>query len=244
MKIIKILLFVLMLMVGNNSILYAYLPETSTTEYLNKLSFLSSDGNDVTLDNGLNLLFTSPTPGFTINESVNDNYYVFGSSGSRFFSTLTTQGVSITFKNTTNHILIIKWSESAFGAGDNSSVPFISGVKYKDAGNPSALPDLILTPGQKISKDIYLSNVEYKYDNWDVVGIPIPKDGSVTFVLTLKILDNNGNANYFSVNSPSIGILNPPPTSSMNHPDYVSPQKSNSINKYEFKIDPNFSSKQ
>lgn len=167
-----------------------------------KVKFIEA-ADPVTYDDGLIVTFTSPVVAL-LDSNFNATYYCFtGDDG--FSCAPTLNGISCTFQNTSDKVLIIKWADSAISSGSFSGIPFLSGMKYTDAGNPSATPDTLIAPGQTISKDVYISRVKFK-NNWWIIGEPIPKQGGIKCILSIKVVDGNGNYQYFSPQTPLIGV--------------------------------------
>lgn len=183
----------------------------ATADNLDKLRrqvcFLSIP-QEVAFDNGLVAKIESAWIG-----------WIYGKSGGQFYNTsqgllnisytITVEGVNIRISNPSSKVAIVKWSESALTIGSFSGMPFIGGMKYRDAGNPSATPDLIVAPGQTITKDLYVSRVHFDKD-WSIDGEPLRKDNTTTATLVLKVLNDKGGFAYYTIVSPQIGIPSSP----------------------------------
>jgi hypothetical protein len=114
------------------------------------------------------------------------------------------QGVYLKLTNPTNKVMIIKWSESSFSIGTFSGTPFLSGMKYKDAGNPSATPDSIIPPQKALSTALFISQVSFEGGNWNQGYAYVRADKSLKASIYMKVLDPDGKATYNSVESPPI----------------------------------------
>lgn len=118
-------------------------------------------------------------------------------------SVLTAIGLYIQFVNSKSAPAVISWKNSSISSGDkNFGVPFLEGMKYMDAGNPSATPDTIILPGQKVLKKVFIPNVKFVGSRWTHDGVTITpsKDVSITLVLSV-------NGKFFTVVTPGINFV-------------------------------------
>jgi len=171
-----------------------------------KVTFISDDPTTFTLDDKLILTFTAPAV-MLQDRSFDLTYYSFKDSN-RFTSAPSLNGVYCTIKNITDKVIIVKWSQSALTVGSFSGIPLLGGMPYTNAGNPSALPDTVLLPGQSVDKSVYVSRVEFN-DGWWIIGEPIPKAGGLKCTLALQIVDSEGKTQYVSAQTPLIGVTQP-----------------------------------
>lgn len=176
--------------------------EWKTSQYI---QFLSKERLENKIPNGLQVTFKFPSLMLSDTEFLGSYTQRYGSLFTTRGSVICT-GVNIELKNNSTEVLIIKWSESNISIGQYSGMPFLDGMKFKDAGNPAYTPDTILPPNKVLSRSIYTSSVTFAGMNWTIGGEPIPKDNSMQITLTLKVLDASGTAKYFVVTSPTIGI--------------------------------------
>lgn len=178
----------------------------SAAEIAEKISF-SEDSNEHIFDNGLGITIVGLLPGVR-EGNCGDDYYSFTSYG--FITTQYTSavnGIKVLLRNTTDSVLIIRWSESALSSKSFSGIPFLDGMKYINAGNPSATPDSVIAPGQTLTKELNMSNVKFD-KSWAVLGEPIPKVDGLSFTLTLKVIDSNNSSQYYYLTSPKIIVKN------------------------------------
>lgn len=122
------------------------------------------------------------------------------------FSPIQVDGVLMELTNNSDQMLVIRWAESNISIGDFYGIPFLDGMKYANAGNPSATPDSIIPPKQTIKKPVYISRVKFYDNEWAVNGVFIPIDNSLKVQLYLKAIDSNNNSKYYSAISSPIGI--------------------------------------
>lgn len=166
---------------------------------------------ETVLDNGITIKITEIIPGYIV-ENLGPSYYtsVQGLLGIPY--TATVDGVKLSIKNPTDKVAVVKWSESAFSIGSFSGIPFLNGMRYQDAGNPSATPDTLIPPGQTIEKNLFVSTVKFGSNlstmqkDWQVQGIPIRRDGTTKATVTMKLFIDNGQAQYYNLTSPAITI--------------------------------------
>ncbi|MDR2006568.1 MAG: hypothetical protein LBP78_04930 [Acidaminococcales bacterium] len=90
------------------------------------------------------------------------------------------EGVILNLVNNSGEVLTIRWRESLLACGDLATMPFLPGMKYEDAGNPSATPDTILPPKKRQQLIVYFSNVNLSSSR--VSGVNFPSGYSVANV--------------------------------------------------------------
>ena len=79
-------------------------------------------------------------------------------------------GLSVTVTNNTNEMAIIEWGKSSIDFdGKPCGVPFMTGMKYKDAGKPEATPSTPLRPGASQEFTAFYPNVEF-IRSWNLGG--------------------------------------------------------------------------
>lgn len=182
-------------------------PIDGTTKAFKSITFISDDPLSTTLENGVVVAIADAKLQWRFGTECMPGYYSTKTGG--LFSSkvpIELSGINVVFRNSSNDLKIIKWAESNIAVGSFSCLPFLEGVKWANAGNPSALPDTILAPGQSMYKVIYLSRVMLAGHEWQIIGEQIPKDNSQRISLYLKIADSNGTAKYYTVKTPTIGI--------------------------------------
>jgi len=205
----KICLIILMLL-AFSSVGFAgrgnILSDKDFTDIESKVNFLILDAKVVPLDNGITITFESPIALSNIGRTYDSELYYTASYGA-----IAIHGVAMSIKNNSEQIKVIKWGESSISTGNYSGTPFLDGMKYKDAGNPSSTPDTLITPGQTITKTVYLPLVKFiPGAGWDNSGELLPRNGSVTFTFALKIQNADSTSQYVSLRTPPIGIPQPP----------------------------------
>lgn len=176
-------------------------------DYTSAISFLGPA--EVKLENGLVINFRRPLLS-TQSGKKDSPYYTNSTAGlfGKMYSTLMLNGANVTFKNTTKQVMVIRWRESSLSFGNFSGIPFLDGMQYREAGNPSSTPDSVIAPGQTVSRELYVSSVNFysgPNGGWSMNGSFIPRDNSLMITLVLKVLDANEQSKYFSVVSPPIG---------------------------------------
>ena len=181
-------------------------PRASGPDYVASLphtTFLPENGAVNNYDIGLSVKFESPIP--CIYEGGNLNEFTMYTDGSNNYAAAVS-GVLVTFTNNTDNLLIIKFNQSNISLGSLSAVPFIDGMKYKDAGNPSATPDAIIPPHTSIQKQIYADYFQFTNGSWIVNGTPVLRDNSLSAKLYLKIEKEDSTSSYLTIQSPNMGI--------------------------------------
>lgn len=123
-----------------------------------------------------------------------------------FLTRINLNGIKVAIVNYSDHIYVIQWANSSISFGNFTGIPFLDGMKYKDAGNPAATPDSIIPPKTIVYRTLYTSNVEFSNGDWSIKGEWIPTNNSMIINVYLKILDNNNLAKYYSAESPYIGV--------------------------------------
>ena len=178
-----------------------------TARALDYMGFVSSEPLSKTFDNKVFILVKSPIFGWRIGKKADANCYSIGSTDLiSLKAPIEFWGINIYIRNKSDEVKVIRWSESTFVVGDFSGLPFLDGMKYVNANNPSALPDTVLPPGQDVDKAVYLSRVTFSGIDWYIDGEYIPKNNKLKASLYLKILDAKGNSNYYSISTPTIGM--------------------------------------
>lgn len=169
-----------------------------------KVSFVSPNSDEIIkLDNGMMFHFERPLPGEIIMEEMDDRKYYMGIDVANCL--LTVEGLTLSIKNNSNQIQIIRWRESSISVNNYSGIPFLDGMNYIDANSP-VTPDNILAPGQQILRDVHLPITYHTALGWRIKGELIPIGGTVDFILLLKILDASEKGKYYSMECPQIGV--------------------------------------
>ena len=157
--------------------------------------------------NGLSIIVNTAYTGMFLSD-IPDNapyyYYKHGILGYTYVLGVT--GLNVTLVNNSNQLLVIKWSESSYTMGGYAGIPFLDGMKYINAGNPSALADSILPPNTQLTRNIFQSNVQFINGQWQKGYQPIREDSGLQGSLYLKVVDQNGNSSYASVTTSPIFV--------------------------------------
>lgn len=101
---------------------------------------------------------------------------------------MTAVGLYVQFINNNSTPAVISWKSSSISAGNkNYGIPFLEGMKYKDAGNPSVTPDTIIPPGQKITKRVFIPDVNFVGSQWIQNGITVTPSKDINMTLVLSV---------------------------------------------------------
>jgi len=183
--------------------------QDGATDTASFIVYLSSES--AKLDNGIVINFNTPSIWWGGETRATPNYYSQKSTAwiNGGLYAIKCGGTGLKITNTSSQIYIIKWAESSISIGRSNGIPFLDGVKWKDAGNPSATPESIIPPGGSIDKTVFLPSVAFDSyrATWSITGEPIPKDNSLRVVLCLKISDGNGVSKYYTAQSPTLGLM-------------------------------------
>ncbi|WP_419046953.1 hypothetical protein [Phascolarctobacterium faecium] len=149
---------------------------------------------------GLNITPLLPLTGFTSNQNANNpNMY-----GEPRIGVACITGVKFSIKNETPNVIVISWKDSVISVdGEILGIPFIPGMKYANAGNPSATPNTVLPPGAIINTATYISKVNFSGRHWQIDGVPLLKDRSRIFNIYIATT-SNGATNYINITTPGI----------------------------------------
>lgn len=144
----------------------------------------------------------SPIPGvyFDYNDAKISSYYTNNTTVAAI------DGIILNFQNSSSSVVVLNWSNSAVSANGNSyGIPFLGGMKYRDAGNPSATPNTIIPPGQSIAISAFVPRVEFKNSNWMIKGVPLQKESDIAFAFYVAVIAN-GQTQYLEINTPGINV--------------------------------------
>ena len=212
MKILKLLLGILICisLVGINNIGYATkVSGTKVSKLVEHVSFDSTQNTDIESSNGLKVSFIGVEARnyhlrVGAERSVDSYWFIKPYTGDDY--RIGIAGLDVNFVNTTDHILVIKWSQSTFALGDFYGYPAFSGMSLIDSGKANTLPDTII-PGKGTIKLVTLISRltqikgetigDYEY---------LRSDGSLRGTLSLKIVDQDGKESYTIAQSPNIII--------------------------------------
>lgn len=101
---------------------------------------------------------------------------------------MTAVGLYVQFTNNSPAPAVVSWKSSSISAGNkNFGIPFIEGMKYKDAGNPSVTPDTIIPPGQKVMKRVFIPDVSFVGSRWVHNGVTVTPSKDINMTLVLSV---------------------------------------------------------
>ena len=101
---------------------------------------------------------------------------------------ITAVGLYVQFTNNSSAPAVVSWKSSSISAGNkNFGIPFIEGMKYKDAGNPSVTPDTIIPPGQKVMKRVFIPDVRFVCSRWVHNGVTVTPSKDINMTLVLSV---------------------------------------------------------
>ncbi len=112
-------------------------------------------------------------------------------------------GLSVTVTNNTNEMAVIEWGKSSIDFdGKPCGVPFMTGMKYKDAGKPEATPSTPLRPGASQEFTAFYPNVEF-IRSWNLGGYQAKESGSI-IGMNIAARIGQGNTLYIPVDTPKV----------------------------------------
>lgn len=173
-------------------------PEMLST--VEKISFLD-ESKDYIFENGAIVSFTEPIGGIDFMVHTNHSSSIWSGTWGYYAAI----GVGVKIQNTSNSVMVIKWNQSSFRIGMSKGLPFLGGMKYMNAGNPSAIPDTILAPGETRVISLYSSEVKFE-KNWKPYYAYLSDKWATNSGVYLKI-ECNGESDYYAATSPNIGFL-------------------------------------
>lgn len=183
---------------------------SGTKDLWRSICFETPEKRVVHCENGLIVNFTSLNVGNRQNDNAekNPNCYWFKAGMLGIIYEIGVQGVDVELTNTTDKLMVIKWSESSLALGTFTGVPFVSGMKYKDAGNPAATPNTIIPPKGNVAVSLFISEIYYDdfREKWNSEYTPVCVDKSLKATIYMKVLDPVGNSMYCVAESPNIVI--------------------------------------
>lgn len=175
--------------------------------YLN-ISYDYSKPNEEIFDNKLRvsssnlLVCNSREYGFEA-DKYGDNYYYFKTGFEGVPNLLAVCGICLKIDNLTNDVCVIKWNESLLQIGSFTGIPFLPGMKYIDAGNPSVTPSSIIPPHSSININLYLSNPKFLSNGWKDGCSFVLADNSLKASIYMKT-EFNGENKYYGFITPNI----------------------------------------
>lgn len=206
----KFLVIFLGLLVASQMIMTAAdagrLKGTGTSSLYEQIIYEPSGNRLIIQSNGLHINFS----GLIICDSLanglkeDDNCYWYKAGMLGAERILGVQGVQLKLTNTTDKMMIVKWSESSLSLGTFYGIPFLPGMKYTNAGNPSSTPDTIIPPHKTVSTTLYISNVSFSGGNWIQGSAYVRADNSLKAAVYMKVLNPDGTSEYCSAESPAI----------------------------------------
>lgn len=185
----------------------------STKEALSRINSLFDVSQPILVAPGLTVAmehFITQNTIYSANKETAEKYFFYRSKSwygdvTYYFKEIV--GFELSFTNTSDKFYNINWSGSNITFGNFSGMPFVSGMKYIDAGNPNVTPDTLLPPNTITTLKIYTSNLEFTSGDWTFNGELIPVDNSMQLILYLKAISDN-TPSYYTVKFSHIGIGN------------------------------------
>lgn len=168
---------------------------------LDRIVFEQPD-SEVVCENGLKIVFIEPIPGFDVDLDVKEPRDEYILEGNGYFGV---SGVKIQLTNTTNDVMVVKWNQSQFRIDYSKGLPFLNGMRYMDAGNPSAIRDTIIAPGETVLEELYSSNVHFDSGSWQTYVVHLAPSWTTNAGVYMKV-EKNGSSNYVGKTSPNIII--------------------------------------
>jgi hypothetical protein len=119
------------------------------------------------------------------------------------FATLSTTGIILSIVNNSNSPINISWKDSTINIdGKQLGTPFLEGMRYADAGNPSATPPTIVGAGQKANVFVFTPNVRFINGSWNNNGYPLkPSKNIVTTIYAMV------NGQIVTITTPGINLI-------------------------------------
>jgi hypothetical protein len=115
-------------------------------------------------------------------------------------------GVTVVVTNNTSEMAVIEWGKSSIDFdGTPCGVPFMIGMKYKDAGNPEATPSTPLRPGASQEFTAFYPNVEF-IRSWNMGGYPATAAGNI-IGLNVAARIGQGNTIYIPIDTPKVVLV-------------------------------------
>ena len=174
------------------------------------ITFIDGPADQI-IDNKLKVTALNPITGHTFSGDLKikpddpgcDVYYFRVSGIGHADNVFGVKGVSLKLENLTDNVLVIRWNESVIQMGNTSGMPFLSGMKYIEAGKPASLPNTIIPPKTFVTTDVYpAAKVQYsKSWGWGVLVEPINTGGTSQIILTMKV-EEDGASKYYSFKAP------------------------------------------
>ena len=195
----KVLLLVLALTIFCGNAFAAKQPEIDTSADCQKIYM------ETAMIPAVSKLGVSVVPKTTEFGTAFHNFPVELICGTRF-KAVTIEAINLEFTNDTDNVVLVEWSKSAiFVNGESKGIPFLKGMKYKDAGNPSATPNTILPPHSQTTVYAALPIFEFCGGGWMSKGAIIRRDIGVKFDYYI-LLSANAENDYLAVNIPKLLI--------------------------------------
>ena len=133
----------------------------------------------------------------------NENFYWFRKSMSESTYILGVTSVTMEFKNLTDEPIAIKWGQSAIHLGNYYGVPFLGGMKYKDAGNPSMTPDTLIPPWGVQEVTLFHGNPKWTSSGWQDGYTYVRTDDTLNAEIIMKVESSSG-SKYYNYKTPNM----------------------------------------
>ena len=174
-------------------------------EILTSIKFKEPTGTLLSeIDNGLTVLVVAPLQ--DVNMSVEG--VTMNSMGS-LCCYPAVKGIQLKLENKSNLVKVLRWAESSMTIGTFSGIPFLDGMKYIDAGSPTATPNTVLAPGQTMTVALNISRTKrtpgsrFSTGTWEIESKRIPANSGISGIIALKVITDNV-GKYYSIKIPTI----------------------------------------
>ena len=208
----KLFLFILLIGLIASSVANAGTRLKGKSIYDAHKRIVFTEPSEQTLDNKLKVTAISPITDFTSRLGIkpsdpNCPVYYFRAQGLTHLDyVIGVNGISLRMENLTDNVLVVHWNESVVQIGNTSSMPFINGMKYIDAGKPSDTPNTVIPPKSFVNVDLYpATNVQYQLGEWKIMIAPLNTSGTTQASVTMKVEENN-ESKYYSYKTPCMNF--------------------------------------
>ena len=204
----KILLMIFMLLLLTDTAFAVRLEGPKVEDVVKQVRFNLNDVHYKIFDDVLAVdvqnIYTANGKVFKVKEKDfrNDLLYYKDWEGTKYV--LGVSGVQLEFSNLSDEVIVIDWAESLFELGNYSGIPFLTGMKYIDAGKPEKTPKTILPPHS--AKTIALFHGEpYLRTNWQDGYAVISTYGDLKALVAMKVMIND-KTKYYTYVTPRMHI--------------------------------------
>ena len=165
------------------------------------LACFTAEPNPINL-NGLQIVSSAPIGGFErrLTPIDKNKYYTDG------YNYVGIKGIVLSFTNETNSVAIVSWRDSVISVdGHSYGMPYIAGMPYREAGNPSATPNTIIPPKTVANISIYIPTISFFDGNWYHYPAFVQREETIKLSCYMNVTVN-GNISYVSLETPPISL--------------------------------------